>query len=309
MRVKQLVTFKMGNKKLASKGKKDESTTGDWERKTINLEDWNIVTFSTKVFWQWWSEWSLHLFCGSAKMYCQKLDPSFAISDDEDLEVSPVSVNNSGRPTKYAPPSESPHIGHKALSLKYVAAGRSKRKATSVKKPASKRLGQRKSPSAQTVDPQMPTPPSTILEIADKSQPSPTTPPRTASSNSPLDEHAKSASTELQSSAAPATSSAQAQDTPDNRIFLYQIDDFLKDEEITSRAITLGEVSGGVKIKLHDILQLLNQDNDLLVQDAEGIRRILNHLKGQLLADVESALIPAAFIEGHRCEVFKAQNT
>ncbi|RLM51074.1 hypothetical protein C2845_PMPSC038591 [Panicum miliaceum] len=32
MRVKQLVTFKMGNKKPASKGKKEESTIGDWER-------------------------------------------------------------------------------------------------------------------------------------------------------------------------------------------------------------------------------------------------------------------------------------
>ncbi|RLM70130.1 retrotransposon protein, putative, Ty3-gypsy subclass [Panicum miliaceum] len=44
MRVKQLVTFKMGNKKPVSKGKKEESTTGDWERsKCTRAELLNLV--------------------------------------------------------------------------------------------------------------------------------------------------------------------------------------------------------------------------------------------------------------------------
>ncbi|RLN39117.1 hypothetical protein C2845_PM01G45100 [Panicum miliaceum] len=38
MRVKRLVTFKMGNKKQASKGKMEESTTGDWERTFLGIE-------------------------------------------------------------------------------------------------------------------------------------------------------------------------------------------------------------------------------------------------------------------------------
>ncbi|RLM74974.1 hypothetical protein C2845_PM15G05920, partial [Panicum miliaceum] len=76
---------------------------------------------------------------------------------------------------------------------------------------------------------------------------------------------------------------------------------------ITSKAITRSEVSDDVKIKLCDILQLLNQDISVLIQGAKGIRRTLNLLKGQLPADIESAIIVAAFIEGHRCEVLNAQ--
>ncbi|RLN27635.1 orf3 [Panicum miliaceum] len=38
MRVKQLMTFKMGNNKPTSKGKKEESTTGDWERTFLGIE-------------------------------------------------------------------------------------------------------------------------------------------------------------------------------------------------------------------------------------------------------------------------------
>ncbi|RLN22899.1 hypothetical protein C2845_PM07G09590 [Panicum miliaceum] len=59
--------------------------------------------------------------------------------------------------------------------------------------------------------------------------------------------------------------------------------------------------------KLHDILQQLNQDIGVLIQDAEGIRRTLNILKGQLPTDIESINIPTTFIEGLRCEVLNAQ--
>ncbi|RLM42088.1 hypothetical protein C2845_PMPSC048697 [Panicum miliaceum] len=39
MRVKRLVTFKMGKKKQASKGEKEESSTGDWERRKCTRAD------------------------------------------------------------------------------------------------------------------------------------------------------------------------------------------------------------------------------------------------------------------------------
>ncbi|RLN35172.1 hypothetical protein C2845_PM03G32960 [Panicum miliaceum] len=42
-------------------------------------------------------------------------------------------------------------------------------------------------------------------------------------------------------------------------------------------------------------------------QADEGIRRTVNLLKGQLPADVESAIILVAFIEGHQCKAFDAQ--
>ncbi|RLM61043.1 hypothetical protein C2845_PM14G11320 [Panicum miliaceum] len=36
----------------------------------------------------------------------------------------------------------------------------------------------------------------------------------------------------------------QAQDTPDNSLFSYQIGDLLEEEEVTSRTVTLGEAPG-----------------------------------------------------------------
>lgn len=67
----------------------------------------------------------------------------------------------------------------------------------------------------------------------------------------------------------------QAQDTPDNSIFSYQIGDLLKEEEVTSRNVALGETPDEIKSKLQEILQLLNQDIASLVQDVEGIRGLL----------------------------------
>ena len=51
----------------------------------------------------------------------------------------------------------------------------------------------------------------------------------------------------------------------------------------------------------------LNQDIGLLVQDVEGVRKIFQDLKGQLPADVEATLLPAAFIEGHQHKVLQAK--
>ncbi|RLM61495.1 hypothetical protein C2845_PM14G10320 [Panicum miliaceum] len=99
----------------------------------------------------------------------------------------------------------------------------------------------------------------------------------------------------------------QAQDTPDNILFSYQIGDLLEEEEVTSRTEVLGKAHDDVKTKLQDILQLLNQDIGLLVQDVEEIRGIFRHLKGQLPADVEASLLPAAFIEGHQFKVLQAK--
>ncbi|RLM79745.1 hypothetical protein C2845_PM12G14810 [Panicum miliaceum] len=105
----------------------------------------------------------------------------------------------------------------------------------------------------------------------------------------------------------PTPQSLLAQDTPNNGLLSYQIGDLLEEEEVTSRTVALGEALDDVKTKLQDILQLLNQDISLLVQDAEGIRGIFCHLKGQLPADVEVALLPAAFIEGHPFKVLQAK--
>lgn len=100
--------------------------------------------------------------------------------------------------------------------------------------------------------------------------------------------------------------SMQAQDTPDNSLFSYQIEDLLEEEEISSKAVVLGEVPDEVKAKLQEILQLLNQDIGSLVQDAEGVKGVFHLLKGQLLADVEFTPLPVAFIQGYQLKVLQA---
>ena len=71
----------------------------------------------------------------------------------------------------------------------------------------------------------------------------------------------------------------------------------MEDEEATSKTVALREASDKVKTKLRNILQLLDQDIGLFVQNAEGIRDIFLHPKGQLPGDVESALLLVACIE------------
>jgi hypothetical protein len=51
----------------------------------------------------------------------------------------------------------------------------------------------------------------------------------------------------------------------------------------------------------------LKQDIGLPVQDAGGMREGFRHLKGQLPADVEAALLPAASIEGYQFKVLQAK--
>jgi hypothetical protein len=81
----------------------------------------------------------------------------------------------------------------------------------------------------------------------------------------------------------------------------------LDEEEVSSSVLALGEAPDVIKLKLQEILQLLNQDIGSLVQDAEGIRRAFRLLKGQLPTNVESALLPAAFIEGRQFRVLQAK--
>ncbi|RLN29156.1 hypothetical protein C2845_PM05G21380 [Panicum miliaceum] len=58
MHMKWLVTFKMGNKKQESKGKKDNSTTGDWERSKcaranlLNLVAQGLLQSEEMVQWK-----------------------------------------------------------------------------------------------------------------------------------------------------------------------------------------------------------------------------------------------------------------
>jgi hypothetical protein len=53
-----------------------------------------------------------------------------------------------------------------------------------------------------------------------------------------------------------------------------------------------------IKSKLQGMLQLLEQDLDVLVQDAGLLRSILAKVKNSLTPDLALVMAPAAYIEG-----------
>ena len=98
----------------------------------------------------------------------------------------------------------------------------------------------------------------------------------------------------------------QAQNSPDNSLFSFQLGTIGAEDEVTSSAES-APLSKETKAKLQEILQLLNQDIGRLVQDAEPIRVILKSLKGTLSESLEEALHLAAYIESHQISVLNAQ--
>ena len=99
----------------------------------------------------------------------------------------------------------------------------------------------------------------------------------------------------------------QAQDSPDHSLFDFLVSEFLDEEKETSSTMVLGQLSNEAKAHLIKIQDLLSQDVINLVQDAAPIREALNDLQGQLPQDLEAAILPAAYIEGHRLKVLKAK--
>jgi hypothetical protein len=90
----------------------------------------------------------------------------------------------------------------------------------------------------------------------------------------------------------------EAQDSPDNSMFSFAIG-VNPSEEIQPSAES-AELPNDVRLKLQEILPLLDQDVSQLVKDAEPIRAILKSLEGRLPESIEDALVHVAFIESHR---------
>ena len=64
---------------------RDELTKGlDYNRlrdqipdsNTIDLTGWIVAPFAVQQFKLWWAEWKQYLFCASAAVYCNLLDPA-----------------------------------------------------------------------------------------------------------------------------------------------------------------------------------------------------------------------------------------
>ena len=105
----------------------------------------------------------------------------------------------------------------------------------------------------------------------------------------------------LPSSAILTISSYQAQESPDNSLFSFQIGATPQEEE-EEEATSADPVvlSDEIRAKLQESLQFLNQHIGQLIKNAQPIRTILEELEGKLPELIEEALIPAAFIESHR---------
>jgi len=111
----------------------------------------------------------------------------------------------------------------------------------------------------------------------------------------------------LSLSAVLTLSSFQAQDSPDNSLFSFQIGATSQEEGEEATSADSFVLSDEIKAKLQESLQFLNQDIGQLVKNAQPIRAILEELEGKLPESIEEALTPAAFIESHRAQFHKAQ--
>ena len=46
------------------------------------LADWQVASFLTTSFTQWWSEWQEHLFCRSVNLYCTTLNNNYQAENE-----------------------------------------------------------------------------------------------------------------------------------------------------------------------------------------------------------------------------------
>ena len=102
-------------------------------------------------------------------------------------------------------------------------------------------------------------------------------------------------------------SSFQAQESPNNSLFSFQIWVTSQEEGEETSSADPTVLSDEIKARFQESLQFLNQDIGQVIKNAQPIRAILEELEGRLPEAIEDALTPAAFIESHRAQFNKAQ--
>nr|XP_034591633.1 uncharacterized protein LOC117853357 [Setaria viridis] len=91
---------------------------------TIDLADWIVAPFVVQQFKLWWAECKQHLFCASAAIYCNILDPNNIDPNAESESRVPPKRSRSGRPIEDRYPyTEFPLIGYHAPSVDDIAGG------------------------------------------------------------------------------------------------------------------------------------------------------------------------------------------
>ena len=102
-------------------------------------------------------------------------------------------------------------------------------------------------------------------------------------------------------------SSFQAQESPDNSLFSFQIGATSQEKREETSSANSAVLSNEIKARLQESLQFLNQDIGQPIKNAQPIRAILEELEGKLPETIKDALTLAAFIESHRAQFNKAQ--
>jgi hypothetical protein len=74
------------------------------------------------------------------------------------------------------------------------------------------------------------------------------------------------------------------------------------DGEEASSSLALGTISTEIKSKLEALLNLLQQDTAQLVDDSDPAKAIFKTIRGQVPADIEEALFPAAHLESQQLQ-------
>ncbi|XP_066353170.1 uncharacterized protein [Miscanthus floridulus] len=97
----------------------------------------------------------------------------------------------------------------------------------------------------------------------------------------------------------------QEQDSP-NSLFSFAIDISDDDGEETSSSLALGTISAETKSKLETLLNLLQQSTAQLVDDSDPAKAIFKTIRGQVPADVEEILFPAAHLESRQLQYQRA---
>ncbi|KAM0849571.1 hypothetical protein ACQ4PT_053643 [Festuca glaucescens] len=90
---------------------------------TINLDGWKCSSFTPHVFRVWWAEWCEHLFCVSAAVYCEKLNPNYQPAPNELNTIEPPVQSQSGKLIGYMPPRDHPYIGYNAPTIASILNG------------------------------------------------------------------------------------------------------------------------------------------------------------------------------------------
>ncbi|GJN07438.1 hypothetical protein PR202_ga25270 [Eleusine coracana subsp. coracana] len=258
-----------------------------------DLSTWQLISFTTKPYRQWWSEWSKHLFNMPATVYCKKFDPSFESPEPE--KESPVPTKGpTGVEIDYDRPHKVSRIGFKAPSIQDILKGRAEKLVkiiTQKRKLLSSKTGQKTKAAKVTTSSSAPS------VQADTVQPS-------TDENIPMPIDARPICREFLPVPG-ETPMIEAQDTPDNSLFSCHVE--YEEEDDASSSQTIPALSEESKEKVQAMLNFLDQDIEQLVQNAEPVRQLLLALKGHLTSEAEEAIIPAAYIEGHQFQVLKAK--